>query len=1020
MKTSTSSNFLRRLLALAFGAMLFAPAATGWGQTSTQNFGTTAATNSSQTGSTSTIPNPTGSGTTWARGGVTVPNAPIIVATNAPNPLGTTGAYLRAVASTSTSVSKASPVASYTNATTEFYTSFKVLFGNSSGASGAASGIWQFFQGTGAQYTDNNSFSGAPTCVGLQFTYGASGAVTLNYRNTSAWVTTSLTSSALSQGTVYTIEIMANNKSSGTISYTYNGVSRSVAVQKFDLYVNGSLVGDDISTAQLSAGSTINATTFMGLSSTSNAANIFVDDFVVYNAVPASIGASAPTINTSGSLASFSTEAGTASAAQTFNATGAALTADITVTAPTDFEVATDGATFGDTATITQSGGSASGTVSVRIKAAATAGAKSGNIVLSSAGATDVNVPVSGTVTAAGAAVVNLSTTSISNLSTSVGVASAVTNYVVTGTNLGTTAVTITPSEAFLEIGTNGTNFASTIDLSPTDGAVSNTVFLRVAAANSATNSYSATVSHVSGSASNSLAVTGAITNLPPVLAVSTNTLSGFTTTTSVPSTAQTFTVTGSNLTTNVTVGAPTGFQVANDGTTWGTNTSLTPVTGDVSNTISVRLAASNVPGPFSGNVTVASTGATQRTVALSGLVESPSVPGLVYWNFNSATPTSGTNGDYAAWTFGPLTQSNNNGTTALFTSTSPSSGYTNPFNVPASGGTNAGAAARTGAFNAASNAFFEVQVVVPSNTTTSITNISFGSRSTGTGPAAYSIRSSVDGFAADLATNALTNNSAWAMNVAPVAIALSNGTNTVRIYGFNGAGSATAGTANWRIDDLTLALGTGTGPTPPSGLSYTPSTTNAVVGTAIGNLVPSVTGTVTNYSVSPTLPAGLSIDPNTGVISGTPSAAAPADTYTVTASNAGGSTTATVTISVASAYQGWLNGQPQNSANQLKYAIGGASNALATNGIAMSNAVTATDLLITAIVRTNDTNLRVFGQSIVNLATETWGTSDVTRTTEGVDQTGVPAGNQRQIFSTPLGAEGKKFLRLQTTLSNQ
>ena len=333
-----------------------------------------------------------------------------------------------------------------------------------------------------------------------------------------------------------------------------------------------------------------------------------------------------PTINASSSLTSFSTEAGTASAAQTFNATGAALTANITVTAPTDFEVSTDGgATFGDTATITQSGGSASGTVSVRIKASAPAGSPSGSIVLSSAGATDVNAPVSGTVTAAGAAVVNLSTTSISNLSTSVGVASAATNYVVTGTNLGTTAVTITPSQAFLEIGTNGSTFASTIDLSPTDGAVSNTVFLRVAATNVVTN-YNATISHVSGSASNSLAVSGAITNLPPVLPVSTNTLSGFTTTTNVASAAQTFTVTGSNLTTNVTVGAPTGFEVANDGATWGTNTSLTPVSGSVSNTISVRLGLSSVSGFFSGNVTVASTGATTRNVAASGAVSAPTV----------------------------------------------------------------------------------------------------------------------------------------------------------------------------------------------------------------------------------------------------------------------------------------------------------------------------------------------------------------------------------------------------------
>jgi hypothetical protein len=103
-----------------------------------------------------------------------------------------------------------------------------------------------------------------------------------------------------------------------------------------------------------------------------------------------------------------------------------------------------------------------------------------------------------------------------------------------------------------------------------------------------------------------------------------------------------------------------------------------------------------------------------------------------------------------------------------------------------------------------------------------------------------------------------------------------------------------------------------------------------------------------------------------------------------------------------------------------LKYAIGGATNATATNGIAISNAVTSSNLSITAIVRTNDPNLSVLGQSIVNLGAGTWTNSDVSRITNGVNQTGVPSGNQRQIFSTPLGTDGKKFLRLQTTLSNQ
>ena len=112
-------------------------------------------------------------------------------------------------------------------------------------------------------------------------------------------------------------------------------------------------------------------------------------------------GTPSPSISTTGSLSSFTANAGTASVAQTFGVTGANLTADITVTAPADFEVASDGATFGNTATITQSSGAASGTVSVRIKASALKGAKSGNITLASTGATSVNVAVTGTVTGA-------------------------------------------------------------------------------------------------------------------------------------------------------------------------------------------------------------------------------------------------------------------------------------------------------------------------------------------------------------------------------------------------------------------------------------------------------------------------------------------------------------------------------------------------------------------------------------------------------------------------------------------
>lgn len=129
-----------------------------------------------------------------------------------------------------------------------------------------------------------------------------------------------------------------------------------------------------------------------------------VDD-VTINGTVTSI---APTISTSGTLAEVNTIYGTASSTPTsFSVSGSNLTNDILITPPSGFQVSqtVGGASgYADTQTLTQSGGNVSSTtIYLRLKAnASVAGSPySGDILVSSTGATSVNVPtVSSTVAA--------------------------------------------------------------------------------------------------------------------------------------------------------------------------------------------------------------------------------------------------------------------------------------------------------------------------------------------------------------------------------------------------------------------------------------------------------------------------------------------------------------------------------------------------------------------------------------------------------------------------------------------
>lgn len=172
----------------------------------------------------------------------------------------------------------------------------------------------------------------------------------------------------------------------------------------------------------------------------------------------------------------------------------------------------------------------------------------------------------------------------------------------------------------------------------------------------------------------------------------------------------------------------------------------------------------------------------------------------VITWDFDQ-----GTNGSdlpvvtTANVTAGNLIQGNNNGITALLSITSASSGYSN-----ASGNFNVAAAAISQPFNASTNTYFEFTLTPDAGYSIVINSVKFGSRSTGTGPQAYSIRTSLDSYNSEIVGGVFPADSKWYLYPFSSLSVSSFSSITVRIYGFNGVG-ASKNTAVWRIDDLSL-----------------------------------------------------------------------------------------------------------------------------------------------------------------------------------------------------------------------
>ncbi|MFO8145108.1 MAG: OmpA family protein [Candidatus Syntrophosphaera sp.] len=321
-----------------------------------------------------------------------------------------------------------------------------------------------------------------------------------------------------------------------------------------------------------------------------------------------------PVVVVSGYIDRFSTEEGTPSRFQSYNISGTDLTGNINIAVPEGFELSVDGgSSWHKSASLDPS---ADRPVMIRMT-----GMKSGDfegtILNSSAGAVNVNIPVSGSVEAPiPPPEINISG-NLGGFDTGMGTPSAAQSYNISGSDL-TGRILVKAPRGF-EISTDGgKSWIATASLDPDfDGPV----WVRLIGTRRGI--FDGLITHTSeGTGDINIPVSGTVgepTNIPRI-SISGN-LGGFKTEMGTPSEAQSYNISGSNLTGWTLVTAPNGYEISvDDGNTWVTSANLEP---DFSGPIWVRMTGYRV-GAFQGFIVHTSEGAERVNIPVSGDVAEP------------------------------------------------------------------------------------------------------------------------------------------------------------------------------------------------------------------------------------------------------------------------------------------------------------------------------------------------------------------------------------------------------------
>ncbi len=218
-------------------------------------------------------------------------------------------------------------------------------------------------------------------------------------------------------------------------------------------------------------------------------------------------------------------------------------------------------------------------------------------------------------------------TPTVTGISPTSGTTAGGTSVTITGTNLANAIAVYFGTQAGTIVSDSGTQVVATTP-AESAGTVDTTVF---------------TVGYNQTATSTADQYTFGASATPTLSVTAANPLNLGTTTTGTAGTPATFTVSGSNLTADVVLTAPTGVELSSDGTTYsGTLTEMETSGSLSSSTIYARIRASASPGSISGHIAVTSTGATEQDANVSGTVNA-AAPSVTTSAATSITATAAT-----------------------------------------------------------------------------------------------------------------------------------------------------------------------------------------------------------------------------------------------------------------------------------------------------------------------------------------------------------------------------------------